>query len=64
MGGPFDFAFDIDSTGEAKLFVAGALKVLKDEAPTNGVTLRGFARHPAIAPFREVYGLRAAALAV
>jgi 2,3-bisphosphoglycerate-independent phosphoglycerate mutase len=38
--------------------------VLNDEAPTNGVTLRGFARHPAIAPFREVYGLRAAALAV
>src|SRR4051794_31751048 len=48
----------------ANEFVAGAAKVLKDEAPTNGVTLRGFARHPAIAPFRAVYGLRAAALAV
>ncbi|HEX4589255.1 MAG TPA: 2,3-bisphosphoglycerate-independent phosphoglycerate mutase, partial [Gemmataceae bacterium] len=48
----------------ANEFVAGAVKVLKDEAPTNGVTLRGFARHPAIAPFREVYGLKAAALAV
>src|SRR5262249_40649174 len=44
--------------------IAGADKVLKAEAPTNGVTLRGFARHPAIAPFKEVYGLRAAALAV
>jgi 2,3-bisphosphoglycerate-independent phosphoglycerate mutase len=48
----------------ANEFVAGAAKVLKDEAPTNGVTLRGFARHPAIAPFKEVYGLKAAALAV
>jgi 2,3-bisphosphoglycerate-independent phosphoglycerate mutase len=48
----------------ANEFVAGAVKILKNEAPTNGVTLRGFARHPAIAPFREVYGLKAAALAV
>lgn len=48
----------------ANEFVAGATSVLKDEAPTNGVTLRGFARHPAIAPFREVYGLKAAAIAV
>jgi 2,3-bisphosphoglycerate-independent phosphoglycerate mutase len=48
----------------ANEFVAGADEVLKNEAPTNGVTLRGFARHPAIAPFKEVYGLRAAALAV
>jgi 2,3-bisphosphoglycerate-independent phosphoglycerate mutase len=45
-------------------FIAKAGQVLKDEAPTNGLTLRGFARHPAIAPFQEVYGLRAAALAV
>ncbi len=48
----------------ANEFVAGAERILKGEAPTNGVTLRGFARHPAIAPFTEVYGLRAAALAV
>jgi 2,3-bisphosphoglycerate-independent phosphoglycerate mutase len=48
----------------ANEFVAGAVKVLKDQAPTNGITLRGFARHPAIAPFKEVYGLKAAALAV
>jgi 2,3-bisphosphoglycerate-independent phosphoglycerate mutase len=48
----------------ANEFVVGAAKVLKDDAPTNGVTLRGFARHPAIAPFKEVYGLKAAALAV
>jgi 2,3-bisphosphoglycerate-independent phosphoglycerate mutase len=48
----------------ANEFIAGAVKVLKDDAPTNGITLRGFARHPAIAPFQEVYGTKAAALAV
>jgi 2,3-bisphosphoglycerate-independent phosphoglycerate mutase len=48
----------------ANEFIAGAVKVLKTDAPTNGVTLRGFARHPDIAPFHEVYGLKAAALAV
>jgi 2,3-bisphosphoglycerate-independent phosphoglycerate mutase len=45
-------------------FVAEANKVLKDQAPTNGVTLRGFARYPKIATVQEIYGLRAAALAV
>jgi len=29
QGRPFDFAFDIDSSGEAKLFVPGALKLGK-----------------------------------
>ena len=48
----------------ANEFFTAAVKVLQSDAPTNGVTLRGFARHPAIAPFREVYGLKAAALAV
>jgi 2,3-bisphosphoglycerate-independent phosphoglycerate mutase len=48
----------------ANAFVAEATKILKSEPPTNGVTLRGFARRPALAPFQEVYGLRAAALAV
>ncbi len=46
------------------LFVAQAAKVLQDEAPTNQVTLRGFARHPKIASMQDVYGLRAAAIAV
>lgn len=58
---------DAASNNTARLaneFYARAVQVLKDDAPTNGVTLRGFARHPAIAPFREVYGLRAAAIAV
>lgn len=29
LGQPFDFAFDIDSSGEARLFVPGALKLSK-----------------------------------
>src|SRR5206468_9860382 len=37
---------------------------LKDQAPTNAVTLRGFARFPKIDTMRDIYGLRAAALAV
>jgi 2,3-bisphosphoglycerate-independent phosphoglycerate mutase len=45
-------------------FVAEAGRVLKDESPTNMVTLRGFARHPKIDSFKDVYGLRAAAIAV
>ena len=45
-------------------FVAEAAKVLKPHAPTNMVTLRGFARYPKIDTFQDIYGLRAAALAV
>jgi 2,3-bisphosphoglycerate-independent phosphoglycerate mutase len=45
-------------------FVAEAARVLKPHAPTNMVTLRGFARYPKIDTVKEVYGLRAAAIAV
>lgn len=45
-------------------FVDQARLVLKNDAPTNGVTLRGFARYPKIGTMEEVYGLKAAALAV
>jgi 2,3-bisphosphoglycerate-independent phosphoglycerate mutase len=45
-------------------FVAEAAKVLKGHAPTNMVTLRGFARYPKIATLQEITGLRSAALAV
>ncbi|MCY2939497.1 MAG: 2,3-bisphosphoglycerate-independent phosphoglycerate mutase [Planctomycetota bacterium] len=45
-------------------FVDKATRALAGHGPTNGVTLRGFARHPAIASMEEVYGLRSAALAV
>jgi 2,3-bisphosphoglycerate-independent phosphoglycerate mutase len=45
-------------------FVTAATKVLAGDAPTNGVTLRGFARYPKIGTMQEVYGLRSAAIAV
>jgi 2,3-bisphosphoglycerate-independent phosphoglycerate mutase len=45
-------------------FVAQAAQVLKDQAPTNMVTLRGFARYPKIETMQEVYGLRPVAIAV
>jgi 2,3-bisphosphoglycerate-independent phosphoglycerate mutase len=48
----------------ANRLVAEARRLLADEAPTNMVTLRGFARHPEITSFRELYGLRAVAIAV
>ena len=45
-------------------FVAEAGRVLKNDSPTNMVTLRGYSRYPKIETMQEVYGLRAAALAV
>lgn len=45
-------------------FVAEAGKILKGDAPTNMVTLRGFARYPAIDTMQDVYGLRSACIAV
>jgi 2,3-bisphosphoglycerate-independent phosphoglycerate mutase len=45
-------------------FVAEAARILKDEAPTNMVTLRGFARYPKIATMQEVYRVRPVAIAV
>ncbi len=48
----------------ANRFVAEAARVLAEHAPTNMVTLRGFARYPKIETVGDIYGLRAAALAV
>jgi 2,3-bisphosphoglycerate-independent phosphoglycerate mutase len=45
-------------------FVAAAASLLQQDAPTNMVTLRGFARMPHIATMRDVYGLRPVAVAV
>ncbi|HEY2910795.1 MAG TPA: 2,3-bisphosphoglycerate-independent phosphoglycerate mutase, partial [Gemmataceae bacterium] len=45
-------------------FVSQAVEVLKDQGAVNGVTLRGFARFPKIDKFQDVYGLKAAAIAV
>jgi len=45
-------------------FVAEAARVLKGDAPTNMVTLRGFARYPTISTMQDVYGLKPVAIAV
>jgi 2,3-bisphosphoglycerate-independent phosphoglycerate mutase len=45
-------------------FIEQAAAILKDEAQANMVTLRGIARRPPVPSMTEVYGLRAAALAV
>jgi 2,3-bisphosphoglycerate-independent phosphoglycerate mutase len=48
----------------AQRFLAEAARVLQSEAPTNMVTLRGFARYPKIETMQEVYGIRPVAIAV
>lgn len=45
-------------------FIRQAGEILKDDAPANLLTLRGIAKMPPIPPFQEVYGTRAAAIAV
>jgi 2,3-bisphosphoglycerate-independent phosphoglycerate mutase len=48
----------------AKEFVAQARKILAEEPKANGLTLRGFAEKPKLPTYEEVYGLKAAAIAV
>ncbi len=48
----------------AQQFLAQAREVLKDDRPANFLTLRGIAKRPPIPTFEEVYGTRAAAIAV
>ncbi len=58
---------DANSQNTAKAvnqFIAEAAKVLRADAPTNMVTLRGFARYPAIDTMQDVYGLKSACIAV
>jgi 2,3-bisphosphoglycerate-independent phosphoglycerate mutase len=45
-------------------FVRQACQLLKDEKKANGLTLRGFSAKPALPSYEEVYGLKAAAIAV
>jgi 2,3-bisphosphoglycerate-independent phosphoglycerate mutase len=45
-------------------FVRQARAILKSEPKANGLVLRGFAAKPALPTYEELYGLRAAAIAV
>ena len=48
----------------AKEFVRQARAILASEPKANGMVLRGFAAKPALPTYEELYGLRAAAIAV
>ena len=45
-------------------FIKQANVILKGESKANGLTLRGFSRKPDLPGYEEVYGLKAAAIAV
>lgn len=60
-------AVNKSSQKAAELFnewISKAHKVLKDEPKANGVTMRGFGGDPALPKYQDVYGLRAACVAV
>lgn len=48
----------------ANKFIIKAQKLLRDQHPANMILLRGFAKHPSMPTYREVFGLNAAAIAV
>ena len=48
----------------AKQFIAQAEKILAGQAKANGLTMRGFSKKPDLPTYKELYGLRAAAIAV
>jgi 2,3-bisphosphoglycerate-independent phosphoglycerate mutase len=47
-----------------KEFLQQAAQILKDDAPANFLTMRGIDKRPAVPTYKEVYGLRAGAIAV
>lgn len=47
-----------------KQWIEAAHDILKDEPKANGVTLRGFSSDPQLSTFEEIYGLKAACIAV
>jgi 2,3-bisphosphoglycerate-independent phosphoglycerate mutase len=48
----------------ANQWIAAATKLLAGEKKANGLTLRGFAARPKLPSYEDVYGLKAAAIAV
>ena len=48
----------------AKQFIQQARELLSNQTQANGLTMRGFAARPNLPTYEEVYGLRAAAIAV
>ncbi|MFQ5988580.1 MAG: 2,3-bisphosphoglycerate-independent phosphoglycerate mutase [Candidatus Methylomirabilales bacterium] len=52
------------TAGIVNAFIEQARSVLKEKHPANMILLRGFAKHPNLPTFQELYQLRAAAIAV
>jgi 2,3-bisphosphoglycerate-independent phosphoglycerate mutase len=48
----------------ANQFVAQAQEILADQTKANGLTMRGFSAAPVVPSYADVYGLKAAAIAV
>jgi 2,3-bisphosphoglycerate-independent phosphoglycerate mutase len=45
-------------------WIAKATAAIRGERPANGLTLRGFAKEPGLPKYRDVYGLKAGAIAI
>lgn len=45
-------------------WISAATEILSDQPKANGLTLRGFATYPGLPPYQDVYGLKAACIAV
>ena len=54
----------VPAAGAANAFVAEARRRLADQAAANMVLLRGFAGHPSLPTFKDLYGLTPGAIAV
>jgi len=54
----------VKTAGLVKQFLEQAQQALADRQPANGILLRGFAQKPNWPTFSDVYGLRAAAIAL
>ena len=61
---PEDDAPSKKTAEAAKEFFAKALKILDGQPKANGLTMRGFSAKPNLPTYEEVYGVRAAAIAV
>ena len=48
----------------ANYFVAQARQLLADQGPANSILLRGFARLPSVPQYADLFGLKAAAIAI
>ena len=48
----------------AREFISQARELLAGESKANGLTMRGFSARPDLPSYNEVYGLKAAAIAV